>query len=117
MELKALVDKVAKQLCTKSTFMTDMTGIDDELVQDVNLFPSLISFHHQSFVELYLQRKEKYLRFQIDWHNHCSMFLEKASTVDCIIPSLSEKLHEVRALWLSFCEKHSQDNYKFASTL
>ena len=65
-----------------------------------------------SFIELYLQYstgKDKYLRFQIAWHNHCSVYLlPRDSSSECIIPNLSDKLPELRSSWLEFCDKHQE---------
>ena len=55
-----------------------------------------------------LEIKEKYLKFQMDWHINCAVFLlPKDETVECILPNPTKKLEAIRQLWLSFCQTQS----------
>ena len=58
---------------------------------DKQLFMSLVKHHHMTFVHLYRQcstGKEKFMRFQLEWHKHCSVFLlPRELNADCIFPS------------------------------
>ena len=75
--LDTIVEQVKVQLY-KEQFLYNRetyTKILDELV---SLFRSLIEHHSTTFVMVYGQNatgKEKYLRFQTEWHSQCSIFL------------------------------------------
>ena len=48
-----------------------------KFIADSTLIQSLLDYHVQIFVDLYEQDStgKKYLRFQINWHTQCSIFL------------------------------------------
>ena len=74
------------------------------------LLTDIISFHHQCFATLYTDCKkgpDPFVRFQFQWHNHCSALLlsreYSLSDIDLVeLPSAPVSV--VRSNWLSFCE-------------
>ena len=46
----------------------------EKFIAATSLMQSLLDYHVHIFIDLYEQGKEKYLRFQIDWHTQCSVF-------------------------------------------
>ena len=100
----------------------------DSLVDNEKLLLSLVKHHHNTFVNLYVQcssGKEKYIRFQLDWHKHCSVFLlPRVFGIDCIFLSNgkstvtdstkenaavdnTKEISDIRCLWLNFCDSQS----------
>ena len=95
----------------------------EALLQNEHLFNSLIEHHRTTFINLYIQfskGKEKYLRFQLAWHKHCSaLLLSKELSINCIFPSSPpndiKEISDVRQLWLCFCDAYpstEQENCK-----
>lgn len=99
----------------------------DCLMQQDQLLLSLAKYHHITFVNLYVKcgsGKDKYIRFQLDWHKHCSIFLlPKESSIDCIFPSDTDndddtksmctlnakeikEIKDIRHLWSCFCDSY-----------
>lgn len=93
-----------------------LTDIISDFLEKKDLLRSLIECHRATFVDLYnkcSKIKEKYLRFQLDWHTHCSVFLlPKGSTVQCILPNLrdDEKICTTRSLWQEFCDLYPSES-------
>ena len=52
------------------------------------------------------------MRFQLDWHTHCSVFLlPKGSTVQCILPNLrDEKICTTQSSWQEFCDLYPSES-------
>ena len=94
-----------------------LSNIIQMLLREKDLLSSLIEYHQTIFINLYHEcstGKEKYLRFQLEWHNHCSVLLlsydstvEKEITLSLwqkfcdLIPSELEKCRNVRILFSS----------------
>ena len=78
------------------------------------LLKSVILYHQDVFTSCYNDSsagKEKYLRFQLEWHNHCSVFLlPKKYDTSSILRSSSDKVDELRNEWLKFCDSYSFDS-------
>ena len=70
--------------------------IINNLVESKDLFPLLVDHQRTTFISLYEKSstgKEKYLRFQIEWHKQCSVFLiPKEISIDTIVPDPSPKV-------------------------
>ena len=66
--------------------------------------------HHRYFGTLYISSKklpDSFLRFQLDWHNYCSVFLlsEEYSLQDIDYQELAEHpVNTLRSTWLEFCK-------------
>ena len=65
-------------------------------MESKDLFPLLVDRHRTTFISLYEKNstgKEKYLRFQIEWHKQCSVFLmPNEISIDTILPDPSPKV-------------------------
>lgn len=89
-------------------------NIFDALLGICPLLESIIIYHRDVFTSCYddcSKGKEKYLRFQLEWHNLCSVFLLSKKYETCsILNSSSVQVDELREQWLTFC-----DNYDFES--
>ena len=85
----------------------------DALLQNKSLFQLLIVYHQTTFITLYNQfckGKEKYLRFQVEWYKHCSIFL---------LPSVGEsedgkgvdtnEVCDAQQAWQTFCDTYPSD--------
>ena len=114
--LDTIIEQVKVQLY-KEQFLYNKetyTKILDELVSSTSLFRSLIEHHRTTFVTVYGQNatgKEKYLRFQMEWHSQCSIFLlPKYKDIDCIISEPSKLLSDIRGTWLKFCDKYLSES-------
>ena len=85
--------------------------IVDSLVADTNLFQALVEYHIQTFGKLYKQNskgKEKYLKFQIDWHTQCSVFLlPQESSIKYVLTEPSKEVDSIRQRWLIFCQGYA----------
>ena len=110
--LDTIVKQVKVQLYKEKLFYNKetYTKILDELVSSTSIFHSLIEHHRTTFITVYGQNatgKEKYLRFQMEWHSQCSIFLlPKDKDIDCIISEPSKLLGDIRGTWLKFCDKY-----------
>ena len=81
----------------------------DTLLKSVDLWRSLVEHHRMTFITLYDKcsyGKQKYLRFQIEWHTHCSVFLlPKQHAIECILHhENSSTINQIRQRWLTFTE-------------
>jgi len=84
-----------------------------------NIVPSSTAFyvkHLQEMYEMFYSEcslmKDRYLQFQLKWHNHCSLFLLQCNqelTTMGLHPSdpLAEKVVSVRAQWNRICVLHT----------
>ena len=110
--LDTIVKQVKVQLYKEQFFYNKetYTKIFDELVSSTSIFLSLIEHHRTTFITVYGQNatgKEKYLRFQMEWHSQCSIFLlPKDKDIDCIISEPGKVLGDIRGTWLKFCDKY-----------
>ena len=92
-----------------------VSEILDDLMQNEILSMELVNHHITTFVDLYNQcsiGKEKYLRFQLDWHKHCSIFLlPKDVDVEVVLPKHSQQTRtmcqNIRNLWQQLSESYS----------
>ena len=86
-----------------------------KFIADSTLIQSLLDYHVQIFVDLYEQDstgKEKYLRFQINWHTQCSIFLLPQSIpTDVVLTNVSNLTKKLRSLWLKFCNEMSDTDF------
>lgn len=70
----------------------------------------VVAHHHCYFGALYINSKklaDSFLRFQLDWHNYCSIFLlsEEYSLQDIDYQELAEHpVSTLRSTWLEFCK-------------
>ena len=70
----------------------------------------VVVHHHRYFGALYINSKklpDSFLRFQLDWHNYCSIFLlsEEYSLQDIDYQELAEHpVSNLRSTWLEFCK-------------
>ncbi len=74
----------------------EMPDLLHALLADKSLMELLIAYHQPTFVELFdkfHQGKDKYLRFQVEWYNHCSFFLT---------PRQENEVCEAKIAWTSF---------------
>ena len=84
-----------------------------ELFKEEEPIMQILRQHRDSFVLLYSeckQQKNSFMRFQLQWHYHCSAFLlEEKFTLASI--NLDESVHAslvaARNVWLEFCKKHN----------
>jgi hypothetical protein len=101
---------VKQQVCAESINIDGLTQVVDSLVEDTPLFQSLVNHNHETFISLYNQSstgKEKYLKFQIEWHSQCSIFLlPKECGIEEITSNKSQSMSELRYFWLEFCERY-----------
>ena len=94
-----------------SSFNSIFASLEKERVNDKSLLSAIIECHRDIFVELYelcAKGKEKYLRFQIEWHKHCSVFLlQRQHAIETVIPVYegNSSLVTLREDWLKFIEK------------
>ena len=82
------------------------------LVKDEKLFKVLILHHQTTFLALYTTEpkkgQDKFMQFQIEWYNHCSIFLApKSLNIKSIISDPSEETCSTKLLWQNFCESSS----------
>ena len=86
-----------------------------KFVADSTLIQSLLDYHVQIFVDLYEQDstgKEKYLRFQINWHTQCSIFLLPQSVpTDVVLTNVNNLTEKLRSSWLKFCNEMSDTDF------
>ena len=65
-------------------------GVREEMVGDASIMSALMKCHHINFAKLFgkcSKGKERYLRFQIEWHKYCSVFLfSQEHKVESVIP-------------------------------
>ena len=85
------------------------------LMKDSNLFQVLILHHQTTFLDLYeklatgRKGQEKYIQFQVQWYNHCSIFLApKKLNITSIITNPSDETYSTLLLWRNFCDSSSQ---------
>ena len=77
----------------------------DALLQNKSLFQLLIVYHQTTFITLYNQfckGKEKYLRFQVEWYKHCSIFFCPVSVNQKMVKVLTQ----MRSVMLNKLGRH-----------
>uniref|UniRef100_A0A1X7UP48 Uncharacterized protein n=1 Tax=Amphimedon queenslandica TaxID=400682 RepID=A0A1X7UP48_AMPQE len=80
------------------------------------LYYELIEYHRSIFASLYEANgtgKEKFMRFQIEWHRYCSIFLlPKDVPINIMIQdNLSQDFSKIQKAWFSFCEASSPTDW------
>ena len=109
-------------------FLKSESPIFKELVSQKEILTSLIEFHRQTFINLYEGNgtgKDKYISFQLQWHEHCSiLLLPKHLPIQCVILPPTNTMETTRQLWLDFCgtsrndeEKHKKFMILFSSAI
>ena len=123
--LHTLVQVLEKQLKEQLDDISEqLKDILQALLEDEGLLKALIEYHHAMFATLYdhcSTGKEKYARFQLEWHAHVSVFLipkhipiESVLTTDQKTMAKDADVCTVRRRWQTFCDAHSsyQDHLK-----
>ncbi len=81
--------------------------------ESIPFFMDLLNFFGEAFVQIYKscdQGKEKFMKFQLEWHKMCSIFLLPSSTAieeSGWSPSrlqLKTDMEKIRQTWIGFCE-------------
>ena len=88
-----------------------LSNIIDLLLVEKNLLILLVEYHRIIYLRIFNMfstGKEKFLKFQLEWHVNCSiLLLPKDVPVKSISPDLEEeKTSDIRKLWKKFCEPH-----------
>ena len=112
---KELQDEIQAKLAEQMTMChcQEMIGVMNSFTEDVTLLKSAVNSHRQIFISLYDETskgKERHLRFQIEWHAKCSVFLlPKHVPTD---KNTSKITSAFRERWLRFIEisTHSVDD-------
>ena len=84
----------------------------DKLFKNEPLLQCILVHHRERFVELFAgcqKGADSFLRFQLQWHHHCSAFLlskEYSLSVINLEKSVKTSVASLRAQWLDFCEDH-----------
>lgn len=82
----------------------------DKLFKNENLLQGILVHHRERFVELFTECQkgvDSFLRFQLQWHHHCSAFLlskEYSLSKINLEKSAETSVATLRSLWLDFCE-------------
>ena len=90
--LNEFEQQIKMQLSKESEYCHEVMQkeIINNLVKSKDLFPLLVDHHRTTFISLYEKNstgKKKYLRFRIEWHKQCSVFLiPKEISIDTILP-------------------------------
>lgn len=117
--LHTLVQVLEKQLKEQLNDVSEqLKDILQALLEDEDLLKALIEYHHAMFVTLYEHcstGKEKYARFQLEWHAHVSVFLlPKHIPIESVLSgtdqqTMAKDAHvcTVRRRWQMFCDAHS----------
>ena len=85
----------------------------NELFKEEEPMMEIVRQHRENFVLLYgecKRQKNSFMRFQLQWHYHCSAFLleEKFTLADINLDeSAKASLVAARNVWLEFCKKHN----------
>lgn len=91
-----------------------LKDIFDALLERGPLLKSVILYHQDVFTSCYNDcsaGKEKYLRFQLEWHNRCSVFLlPKKYDTSSVLRSSSDKVDDLHNEWLKFCDSYCFDS-------
>ena len=76
------------------------------LTGNTALFYAVLEHLRATFVLLYethSKGKEKYLRFQLAWHNNCSIFLlPNEVPIETVVPSPTKEISNIHTKWMSF---------------
>ena len=62
----------------EQSFPENLNGVVKVLCDNDHHLKNIVAHHHKTFAELYLQCKkgaDPFLRFQLRWHQHCSVYL------------------------------------------
>lgn len=111
-------DDIAQKVALQLRESNHTLKIIDDLVGDAVLFRSIIDCHTTTFVQLYEENsmgKEKYLKFQIEWHNRCSVFLlPEGSSLDSVIKNTCfiTSIRSIHSSWLSFCKMYPDTEFQ-----
>jgi len=82
------------------------------LFENEQLLRDILIHHRFWFVELFLECQkgvDSFLRFQLQWHRHCSAFLlnKSYSLAEIQLGKTAESsVANFRTQWMDFCEKH-----------
>ena len=82
----------------------------DVLYKNERLFQDILLHHRLRFPQLYMECKkggDAFLRFQLQWHQHCSAFLLSRSyplTSINLDESVQHTVAALRMQWLDFCD-------------
>lgn len=116
--LEEFEQRVIIQLSKENEYCREVMQkeIINNLVESKDLFRLLLDHHRTVFISLYEKNstgKEKYLRFQIEWHKQCSIFLmPKDTAIDCILPDPTPMVLALLKKWMSFCEELDTETCK-----
>ena len=84
----------------------------DEVFRNKQLIEIILVHHRERFVELFAECQkgtDSFLRFQLQWHQHCSAFLlakEYCLSVINLDKSVETSVADLRKQWLDFCDIH-----------
>ena len=113
-DISSTLQQVESSLREQASNHPGVNEILGDLIKNDSLCRALMEHHITTFVDLYNQcstGKEKYLRFQLKWHSHCSIFLlPKDVDVESVLPKQSlgkediRTYENIRSLWQQFCD-------------
>ena len=94
----------------EQSFPENLNSVVKVLCENDYHLKDIMVHHRKAFAELYLQCKkgvDPFLRFQLQWHQHCSAYLLARSYPLSWInmnETLESSLVTTRTQWLDFCE-------------
>lgn len=106
--LSGVVQQKLSEQCLSKSFESFV----DVLYKNERLFQNILLHHRLRFSQLCMECKkgvDSFLRFQLQWHQHCSAFLLSRSyplTAINLDESAQHSVAAVRIQWLDFCDNN-----------